>query len=529
MSTYSTGQPPVDALKLQNFQAVLNLLPDNTQKLIAPKDVRDGLYTTWENIAFKPTKVADSDVEYIGIDQPLLKSKVYFGKKSVGGKEVMDDLLLNELDYDYYFFGTRAEPTTEHNTRIGFLAGTGSLYIEDTLAIPYIEAKQVTHYDFQKYINFEIRNRSYIFDGTDRVGGDISILSDRGRINLNGVVLPKLGDNLQPTNNDKYLKFLWDPQGNYGVATWSSLDQANITDIVSTGTVSITGSPILINGENILFTDTTEVPVTIGGIVAGSTFQNRPVTEVLRQLLYPYIAPTMSTSFDNAFIELGDTQTANNQKLNFTIRRAATYSINNFFMTPNTFRSGSSLPVGSSIQIGETNGSVLPFFNPTLQSASGFSITSFRLTLNDQFGTTITSTSNFRVALPWFYGTSTNLDVDVTSLNSMFGNLTSILRGEPSAGESVQVILSTTNLPSALGCVYFAYPSVYRDLTNIIDQNGYPVFSDYTKYVRNGVRSPQNRWGGSGDNRSYKIYVRTPSGVPAYTNIPPLSRYTFVF
>jgi hypothetical protein len=47
------------------------------------------------------------------------------------------------------------------------------------------------------------------------------------------------------------------------------------------------------------------VPKTIGGIVAGSTFsknsfmgttqsQNWPLTEVLREILYPYIEPVLS-------------------------------------------------------------------------------------------------------------------------------------------------------------------------------------------------------------------------------------------
>ena len=74
MATYSTGTPPTNATKLQDFNSVLNILPDNTSKLIAPKDVRDAVFTTWENIAFKPTTAGGS--EYIGIDQTTLQEKI---------------------------------------------------------------------------------------------------------------------------------------------------------------------------------------------------------------------------------------------------------------------------------------------------------------------------------------------------------------------------------------------------------------------------------------------------------------------
>ena len=532
MLTYSFGQPPVDALKLQNLSAVLNLLPDNTQKLIAPKDVRDSLYTVWENIAFKPTKVSTSDIEYIGIDQPLLKSKIYFGKRTNGGKEIMNNELLSELEYDYYFFGTRSEPTTEHNTRIGFLAGTGSLYQDDglgsVLSIPYVEAKVVQHFDLQKYINFNIVNKSYVFDGVDRVGGDINIYSDTGKISLNGIVLPRLLDNIQSANNDKYLKFIWDEQNQLGVATWSTIGEANISEVTSTGTVSITGSPILINGENILFSDSNEVPATIGGILEGSTFQNQPVTEVLRQLLYPYLAPSITKNeFKYNFIESGNSTTGLDQTLSYELKVPGTYSIINFSMSPSATRTGSSLILPGNIPQGTTSSGVKPNFIIDLPPTSASLVKNYTLTLYDGV-TTKTSQSSFQVVLPWFYGTSKNLSTVVTDINSMLGSLTKILRGSAGINELVNVQLSTNTLSNNQGCVYFAYPSQYKDLEQIFDQTGQPIISGYRKYTINGIASPNSYWG-SGPGRQYKVYVYAPLGTPAYTTIPPLSQYTFKF
>ena len=63
--TYSIGTPPTDATKLADFQSILNILPDNTSKLIAPKDVRDSSYTIWENIVFKPNNASRLFVDFI--------------------------------------------------------------------------------------------------------------------------------------------------------------------------------------------------------------------------------------------------------------------------------------------------------------------------------------------------------------------------------------------------------------------------------------------------------------------------------
>lgn len=534
MSTYSFGQPPVDALKLQNLQAILNLLPDNSQKLISPKDVRDSIFTTWENIVFKTTNVSSSNVEYIGIDQASLKSKIYFGKKTVGGKEIMDDTLLNATEYDHFFYGTRPEPTPEHNTRIGFLAGTGSgFYRSNVLTIPYIEAKEVLYTNLEKYIEFDIRNKSYVLDGTSQVGGDINIVSDWGNVQLNGIVFPKNLQNKSSDNNDKYLKFVWDQARNVGIATWSSIGSVNSESLVSSATLSISGNPILMNGLAFNFSDPNPVPIGVGGIPEGTTFDNVPVTTVLRQLLYPYILPSIKTSFQYTFIESGDSDTMKNQILNWEITWTTEQLYQGYQSPPNLLRSSPPFPDVRLLPQGSSNGYVIPVMPTTVSPNQGFTTFTITTTIEDapQRGNRIPATSTFYVVLPWFYGTSTNITIDtrdLTFINDTLTDLNQILRLGPTTNESVQVSLDTSLFPNKLGCVYFAYPSSYGDLTNILDQNGYPVFADYRKYTIRGLQSPKGYWGGS-ENRIYKIYVYAPGGTPALTIIPPLSKYTFVF
>ena len=332
-ATYSTSQGVTYAEKLGDLQSVLNILPDNTQKLIQPRDVRDSIYTTWENIAFKPTKVVGSDLEYIGIDRKDLKSKVFFGKRNLGDIDIMTDTLLREDGVDYYFYNNKYDQDPNRNTKIVFLAGTTSFYYEGGLSAPFLESKVVQTAFDDNYLNFDIRNTSYIWDGFDRIGGDINIYSDKGHVTLNGIVLPKLGENNISSNNGKYLKFLWDGSG-AGYASWSSIDSMNTSEIISTGTISITGDPVIINGLNVNFSETVGVPTAVGGIAAGSTFDNVPVTEVLRRLLYPYLEPSITTNFEYRFVESGNLTSLSLQKLFYTIQRPSTYSIISFSPSP---------------------------------------------------------------------------------------------------------------------------------------------------------------------------------------------------
>jgi hypothetical protein len=344
MATYSTGTPPTNATKLQDFNSVLNILPDNTSKLIAPKDVRDAVFTTWENIAFKPTTAGGS--EYIGIDQTTLQEKILIGKKSVGGQYVMNSSLLN-TDVDIFFYNTKTEPQANYHTTIAILAGTGSNTNSGSIFAPYLKSEVVVNPGYANTIDFEIKNPTYYDDGTGTFsGGNINIVSDWGFITLNGLRIPTLTQNTIGISNDGYvLKYRW--IGGQPYAQWEQTASASTADtLYSAATVSISGSPVILNGLPMDFTSAVPVPVTIGGVVAGTTFSSMPLTEVIRSILYPYIPPILSTSMTYPLIEIGDTTTQNLQRLNFTITKNSTYPISSFtVIQPYT----TALPATSSI------------------------------------------------------------------------------------------------------------------------------------------------------------------------------------
>ena len=76
-ATYSINPgTPTEANKLIDLNSVLNELPDNVTNLIDPHDLRDAVYTAWENIVIKPT-TNSADIEYIGVDRSDLYEKIF--------------------------------------------------------------------------------------------------------------------------------------------------------------------------------------------------------------------------------------------------------------------------------------------------------------------------------------------------------------------------------------------------------------------------------------------------------------------
>lgn len=145
--TYSVNQNTVtEAFKLSGVQTALTELLDNTSKLISPHDVRDAIFTNWENVVLKPTTVIGSGVEYIGIDDQTmvaqtgtgLKEKFLIGKRQVSGQNTMNNTILTS-DIDVFFYNTKTDSGSQY-TKVAFLAGTNSTAYANA---PYIWAQDI--------------------------------------------------------------------------------------------------------------------------------------------------------------------------------------------------------------------------------------------------------------------------------------------------------------------------------------------------------------------------------------------------
>jgi len=142
MATYSINiGTPTESTKVQDLQTFLNKLPDNTAQLISPRDARDSIFTTWENILIKETTVGSSSIGYIGLDSDALKSKMLIGKKAYTTQEILDNTLLSS-DTDLFIFNGKSDSNpTLQDTKVSFLAG---LIPSDYYYSPYIKATKIT-------------------------------------------------------------------------------------------------------------------------------------------------------------------------------------------------------------------------------------------------------------------------------------------------------------------------------------------------------------------------------------------------
>jgi hypothetical protein len=524
MATYSTGTPPTNATKLQDFNSVLNILPDNTSKLIAPKDVRDSLYTTWENIAFKPTTAGGSS-EYIGIDQESLQEKILIGKKSIGGQYVMNSSLLN-TDVDVFFYNTKTEPQANYHTTVAFLAGTGSNVNGGSIFAPYLKSTVVANPGYSNTLDFDIYNPTYYDDGTGTYsGGNVNVASEWGFVTLNGLRMPTFLQNTVGSSIDGYvLKYRW--VGGQAYAKWEASASASTSDtLYSTGTFSISGCPVGLNGLPIDFTSSVPVPVAIGGVSAGSTFSSMPLTEVVRMILYPYIAPVLTTSMVYSLIEIGDFTTQALQRLNYSIVKNSTYPITS--LVSNNY--SQPLPSPGNINNGTTIGQITPNFNTAAYSndSTAYATFSWTITLQDSYPTIVPSTANFTSVIPWFYGSATvsaTTTVGLNSINNILGTSTTSVLGKltkliadpatsASSGFNKTVTLSTAGLPLNQGYLYFGYPSNFPSLVSIIDPNGYNVTTSWMSFTISTVQSANGYW----SNKTYRFYIFVGSSPGANT------------
>jgi hypothetical protein len=143
-STYSINVGQVtESTRKPDIFTVLGDLPNNTQKLISPRDVRDAFLTTWANSSFRITTGATySSEEYIGIDSGNpedrdIKQRILIGKRSFGNLDIMNSSLMNNSDADIFLYNTKSDSLTQSSTKVAILSGTDSTL--HTYA-PYLES-----------------------------------------------------------------------------------------------------------------------------------------------------------------------------------------------------------------------------------------------------------------------------------------------------------------------------------------------------------------------------------------------------
>jgi hypothetical protein len=455
-------------------------LLDNEEKLINPIALRNAFLSLWTSVPFKETKTTNiNDPSYIGVDtlDPIdndLKRTIFIGKRSFSGTYSYDnshDIMafggvtsstLLDSEVDIFLYNTKSDIVSNTITRMSILSGKiPSLYS----TAPFIQSEKVSGVTESVSIDFVAKS------GNLSIGNIVNISNPAtGSFNLNGILLPNIDVNLNGDGTysnaavDSNVWFWRD-----GKVVWDELTLPPLDTIGATGLdFNIIGTPVNVNDYSLELDDDRYMPMTIGGLPMGNSFNNISISEVLRGMLYTYLGPLCTISVDQQYYEVGTYPTP-----------TLTYTI--------TKRTENTLPTGLMNMI---PGVYAPITTPGQTTITGISSgivispigatsTTFTITVSDG-GTEPTSTTSSSVSVqgiyPYFYGFS-NIDIiDNNTLNS----LTKLV--EYKSDKIIDI--------SGSGNYYFVYDSSYGTLSQILDDYGLDRLADFSVSTRTLSKFP---------------------------------------
>lgn len=466
-----------------DFTPILDVLHDNTDKEINPKDIRDAILTSYSSSAFKQTVASQSTISYIGIDNVNtdysnkdVKSKIYFGKRFYTGTnsthDVMSSSLLNS-DGDIFFYNTKKDTVPNNRTRISILSGASSSLYSNS---PYIQSQIVTVGTYSSL--------SLDFINPTLLGGTATTLnlnSNYGTVSVNNILFPRPQESagsvigLTAAGDDRVLA--WD-NGKLG---WTNITFNASSFIGVTGSpINIYGTPVNVNGIPFEFTDSNPCTVAIGDIKLGETFSSVSIVEMLRRIAYPYLAPICSLSilppYSSGYVEIGTSPIV---KLSYSITKRSLPTQTSLF----SYMIPSSYPPITTSEYSTVTGTVSGVVITPITSATS----SFTVTVSD--GTQSNSvTTTLKGVYPYFYGFSSLSTMTTAGL----ATLTKII--EPKTDKNIDVYGS--------GNFYFIYDNNYPALSSIYDNNGNNIISSSFSSSVLTLSSPTGLWA----SKKFKVY-----------------------
>jgi hypothetical protein len=488
-----------------DLSPVLDILKDNTDKEINPKDIRDAVLTSFSNSAFKQTLASQSTISYIGVDtvnpnysSKDVKEKVYFGKRAFSGlnsysytHDIMTSNLLNS-DTDIFLYNTKKDTVSNDRTKIAILAGTNSSLYTNS---PYLQSQIITVGTYSS-LSLDIVNPTL----TGATYTVINFNSDYGTVSFNNIAFPSpqssygLIPGLTAAGNDRVLKW------NNGILGWDDILLPDTSYIGVTGSaINIYGSPVNVNGYPLEFTDSRQCTVAIGDIQLGETFNSVSIVEMLRRMVYDYLPPTCSLSvlppYSSGYVEVGSTPLI---KLGYTINKKSLPTLTSIFsyMIPSSYP-----PITNAGEVsisGTTNGVVI---TPITSATTSFTITVSDGTQSNSSTTTVTG------IYPYFYGFSSLTTMTTAGLIS----LTKLV--EPNGNKNVDIVGN--------GNLYFIYDSNYPVLSAIYNEFGNTISGSFSSPTILTLSSPTGLWA----SKQFRIYQY--NGVPQIG--PPSINYQFKY
>jgi hypothetical protein len=508
-----------------NFDDILLLLKDNDTKLIDPKDLRDAVLSIYSSIPFKQTStqsifVTDNNRSYIGLDavDPTdrdIKRKIFIGKRANSGTfsyngsyDIMNSTLLSN-DIDIFLYNTKLDTIDNTITRVSILSGKNnglysiSPFIQSQLVSGVFVPSTPTSGSgvngglggglLQDLAN--LTTESLTLDFVTKVG-QVNFTNgydySSGSFSINYLPWPSI--EYSNTSASDSTTLVWRGTTSSGYLSWEQLTLTSMNTIGTSGQIlSIFGTPVNVNGYSLELNDSRYMPISLGGIPMGTTFDNVPIVDVLRRILYPYLGPLCSITIDSNYSEVG---VPIDPVLTYIIRKRTnpTLPINLVNMNP-----GSLLPITSPIPTLVT-GTALGIIPNSLTSTEVI----FSVIVSDGIRTATASTF-IKGIYPYFYGIVSSTTPSTILLNNLSKKIEYL-------GEKIVSV-------SGAGDFYFMFDSDYPDLVQVIDDVGNDVTSRFGTPTIQTRQDPVGYW----TSKTYKVYKWTMS-----TPIPTPVNYKFI-
>lgn len=479
-------------------------IPDNTSKLVYPISVRNAVISLYDTIAFKENLIGGK--YFIGIDKgnQNIKKSIYLGKRNYNNLGIANNSILSENDVTIH----NTKPDNSNNqfrTVMTFLTGDSNSVNDVTNTV---EAQVVKYSNNTRRIDLAFINSS----------GDINVLSkgpgsgDPGSyLMLNGITYSRIQDT-DPNMGGSALEGRTLSYQS-GVMTWTDLLPNDPGWYgASQTTVPIFGSQTFINGYSLDFTEKDNLPIEIGDLKYGETFEKRSLSFMLDRIIYDYLSPTCTLRLldeNMAFSEIG---TSPKVQLYYTVTKKS----NDTKPTALTNMLPGQIPAitGLSRTIeGTANGVVI---TPLEKGTSVFTITA-----SDGINSNSASASVSGI-YPYFFGFTSSTTINSNILRTM----TKVVDGK-----SEQRIDIFRNGIESTDTFYFIYDYDYGPLSAVYDPGdvsvptGYEILFARFQFKEAILSSPSGLWA----QKKFRIYYSTQIA-PTYINSTTVgSFFRFIF
>ena len=241
---------------------------------------------------------------------------------------------------------------------------------------------------------------------------------------------------------------------------------------------------------NTVYNNATPIITAIGGIAAGTTFNNVPVKEMFDKLLYPYTKPTITGSATpgSATKEFGDPVSVTQIKAVVTKKSEAITKVE--FLKAGV--------VVHTITESVANGGTFTYdADPAIEIDA---TTTLQVKAYDSQSNVSANAATYTFVYPFYHGV-----VEAAKIGAMTSEDVVALTKDVS-GKGTKTYSYTTNN----NCMVVAYPASYGDLKSALDSNNFENIGSFTKQTINVT-------GLDTTEQSYNVYVMSASTVSGFS------------